>query len=62
LIRCLCDEQGVSLLRPEDHDALAEKNGFVIKRLFALALQRNGLAKGDRERAEGNSGSDPSGS
>lgn len=54
LVRTICDEQGKSLLTPNDIDALGEQSADVVARLYNVASRLNGLSKGDREELEKN--------
>lgn len=47
LQQVLCDAEGNRLFSGDDYKKLGEKNGVVIKRLFKLAAEINGLIDSD---------------
>jgi len=50
----MCDEDGKLLMSQEDVEALNEKSGAVLDRLFDKAWELSGIAPGAVEDAEGN--------
>ena len=59
--RCACDEAGKSLFSPEQAQALGQKNGKALKRVFDAARKLNGMTPEDEQELLGNSGGAPSG-
>lgn len=57
----LCDEAGRRLFTPADVEALGEKSGTALDRVFNAAIRINAMGKADVEALEKNSGSAPSG-
>jgi hypothetical protein len=58
--RCACDENGQALFTPEQAQALGQKNGKVLKRVFDAARKLNGMTPEDEQELLGNSESGPS--
>lgn len=55
LVAMLCtDSEGNRLFEDEDTDALAEKSGAALDKLFTAALELSGMASKDLESAEKN--------
>jgi hypothetical protein len=57
--RCLVDEKGELLFKPNEVSALAQKSSIVLDRLFAVALRVNKITKEEQESLEKNSEADP---
>ena len=55
LAASICDQAGTLLFREQDIDALTEKNGAVLDRLFAIAQRLSGLRPEDIEARAKNS-------
>ena len=58
--RCACDEAGRPLFTPEQAQALGQKNGKALKRVFDAARKLNGMTPEDEQELLGNSASGPS--
>ena len=49
IARCVVDDEGKPLFTAADIQALGDKNGAAIDRVFEVAATLSGLSEGDRE-------------
>ena len=61
LVRTLVDEEGTRLFEDSDVEALGQKSGQIVDRVFTVASKLNGLSAADVDELVGNSKSGPTG-